>query len=124
MSTNGCIISKANPWSGGVDCLIPPFANRALFPYHRLRKRASGGKDMADSIYEWRFDPRLNIRRLVLRADPDRLTDAERAELAARYQEMAAQIPAQVKAFEKRYMACYEELKQAEDDETFYSLID
>ena len=38
---------------------------------------------MADSIYEWRFDPRLNIRRLVLRADPDRLTDAERAELAA-----------------------------------------
>jgi hypothetical protein len=79
---------------------------------------------MADSIYEWRFDPRLNIRRLVLRADPDRLTDAERAELAARYQEMAAQIPAQVKAFEKRYMACYEELKQAEDDATFYSLID
>ena len=79
---------------------------------------------MADSTYEWRFDPRLNIRRLILRVDPDRLTPGERAELAVRYQEMAAQIPAQVKAFEKRYMACYEELKQAEDDESFYALID
>src|SRR5690606_2461172 len=80
-----------------------------------------GGKDMADPTYEWRFDPRLNIDRLILHVDPDRLTQEEKTELALRYQEMAAQIPAQVKAFEKRYMACYEELKQAEDDETFRS---
>ncbi|MFS8512646.1 MAG: hypothetical protein LOD87_02850 [Planifilum fulgidum] len=79
---------------------------------------------MADPTYEWRFDPRLNIDRLILHVDPDRLTQEEKTELALRYQEMAAQIPAQVKAFERRYMACYEELKQAEDDESFYSLID
>jgi len=79
---------------------------------------------MSDPTYEWRFDPRLNIHRLILRVDSDRLAPKERAELALRYQEMAAQIPAQVRAFEQRYMACYEALKQAEDDESFYSLID
>lgn len=79
---------------------------------------------MAGSTYEWLFDSRLNIRRLILRVDPDQLTPGEKAELAIRYQEMAAQIPVQIKVFERRYMACYEELKQAEDDESFYSLVE
>lgn len=79
---------------------------------------------MENSIYEWRFDPRLNINRLILHVDPDRLSQEEKKELALRYQEMAAQIPAQVNAFEKRYMACYEKLKQVEDDGDFYSLIE
>ena len=58
---------------------------------------------MADPTYEWRFDPRLNIDRLILHVDPDRLTQEEKTELALRYQEMAAQIPAQVKASRALY---------------------
>ncbi|MFC4077169.1 hypothetical protein [Salinithrix halophila] len=79
---------------------------------------------MAIPSYERVHDERLRVDRPVLYVEYESLSEGEQQEFELLCQEICAQIPPRIKAFEEIYMDRFEALHQAENDEAFYHLLE
>ncbi|SDX36487.1 hypothetical protein SAMN05444487_11526 [Marininema mesophilum] len=79
---------------------------------------------METQRYELFDDERLQIKRPLLHVAYEVLTLEEQHRFELLCQEVCAEIPPRIQAFEALYMGYFEELHTAEDDATFYRLME